>query len=135
MEESALLEKCVLRNTVDAGLQVGLSADVFGQHAVAEDVDFQRVFPTATSHGVCDFARCACHQGTHARRAAAATRLGFALARCSLARLPHLSAAKSFANDQQLQVLPQSLVEGKLDYRHLLAGSGKRFACGSNHGV
>ena len=49
MEESALLEKCVLRNTVDAGLQVGLSADVFGQHAVAEDVDFQRVFPTATS--------------------------------------------------------------------------------------
>ena len=49
MDESALVEKCVRRKTLNAGLQVGLSADVFGQHAVADDVDFQRVFPTATS--------------------------------------------------------------------------------------
>ena len=49
LEATDILGKCVLRPTPDTGLDVGASTDVFGQHAVADNVDFQRVFPTADS--------------------------------------------------------------------------------------
>ena len=49
LEATDIMQKCVLRPTPDTGLDVGASTDVFGQHAVADDVDFQRVFPTADS--------------------------------------------------------------------------------------
>ena len=49
LEEADILDKCVRRSTPQSGIDVGLSSDVCGQHAVADDVDFQRVFPTADS--------------------------------------------------------------------------------------
>ena len=49
LEETDILDKCVRRSTPQSGIDVGLSTDVSGQHAVADDVDFQRVFPTADS--------------------------------------------------------------------------------------
>ena len=49
LEETDILDKCVRRSTPQSGIDLGLSSDVSGQHAVADDVDFQRVFPTADS--------------------------------------------------------------------------------------
>ena len=49
LEEVDILDKCVRRSTPQSGIDVDLSSNVCGQHAVADDVDFQRVFPTADS--------------------------------------------------------------------------------------
>ena len=49
LEETGILDKCVRRSTPQSGIDVGLSTDVSGQHAVSDDVDFQRVFPTSDS--------------------------------------------------------------------------------------
>ena len=49
LEETDILDKFVRRSTPQSGIDLGLSSDVSGQHAVADDVDFQRVFPTADS--------------------------------------------------------------------------------------
>lgn len=49
LEETDILHKWVRRSTPQSGIDLGLSSDVSGQHAVADDVDFQRVFPTADS--------------------------------------------------------------------------------------
>ena len=67
LEEADILDKCVRRSTPQSGIDVGLSSDVCGQHAVADDVDFQRVFPTADSMArmLCPMVfvpRISCHQ-------------------------------------------------------------------------
>ena len=49
LDDSEVLEKCVFCNVSEIGVQVGALGDVFGQHAVNEDEDFVRVFPTPTS--------------------------------------------------------------------------------------
>ena len=49
LDDSEVLEKCVLCNLSEIGVQVGAVGDVLGQHAVNEDEDFVRVFPTPTS--------------------------------------------------------------------------------------
>ena len=49
LEESQLSERCVRRSEVPSCVDVGAAFDVFGQHVVADDVDFVRVFPTATT--------------------------------------------------------------------------------------
>ena len=49
LEESQMAEKCVRRREVPGSVDVGAASDVFGQHVVADDVDFVRLFPTATT--------------------------------------------------------------------------------------
>ena len=49
LEDSQLSEKCVRRSEVPSCVDVGAASDVLGQHVVGDDVDFVRVFPTATS--------------------------------------------------------------------------------------
>ena len=49
LEESELSEKCVRCSEVPTCVDVGAASDVFGQHVVGDDVDFVRVFPTATT--------------------------------------------------------------------------------------
>ena len=49
LEESEVLEKCVRRSELPSYVDVGAASDVFGQHVVGDDVDFLRVFPTATT--------------------------------------------------------------------------------------
>ena len=49
LEDSQFSEKCVRRSEVPSCVDVGAACDVLGQHVVADDVDFVRVFPTATT--------------------------------------------------------------------------------------
>ena len=49
LEDSQVSEKCVRRSEVPSCVDVGAACDVLGQHVVADDVDFVRVFPTATT--------------------------------------------------------------------------------------
>ena len=49
LEDSQFSEKCVRHRGVSSCVDVGAACDVVGQHVVADDVDFVRVFPTATT--------------------------------------------------------------------------------------
>ena len=49
LEESHCLDRCVRRTALPSCVDVGAASDVFGQHVVGDDVDFLRVFPTATT--------------------------------------------------------------------------------------
>ena len=92
-------------NVSDIGVQVGALGDVFGQHAVNEDEDFVRVFPTPTSMVYLSSGGERRTKKLNAQQLDTLKSFGQSRARPRMASVSYFCST-SFVNDQQLPASP-----------------------------